>query len=72
MPENLDEIRVVAVHATKVPGIVDDGEWNWYITNKLGAGVEIHNKDLIRDTLMPYVNNALENENKENVHYLRM
>jgi hypothetical protein len=71
LPENLDEIRVVAFHASTVPGIVDDGEWNWYIQKDLGAEVEIHDHDLIHNILMPYVNDALQHKNKENVHHLR-
>lgn len=71
LPENLDAIRVVAVQAATVPSIVDDGEWNWYIKNDLGPGVEIHNHDLIRNILLPYANNALQNKNKKNFHLIR-
>ena len=67
LPESLKTIRIVAAHA-QVGGIVNDGEWNWYIKNGAGEHVEITDESE-RKRIIDYVN---ESSDKENIHSLNL
>jgi len=64
---NIEEIdllktRVIAIR-TKLSGLLNDGEWNWYIENTLGIK-EILDKEM-REMIRTYVNNQIQN-----VHFI--
>ena len=58
----LSKMRVIAIR-TELSGLLDDGEWNWYIENTLGIK-EVLDKEM-RETTRDYVNNK-----KQNVHFI--
>ena len=64
---NLGTIRIVVLQAKAVPGIVDDGEWNWYIKQGAGEHVEITDRE-DRDRIIDFVNNKRES----NIHRVSM
>lgn len=59
---DLSKTRVIAIK-TNLSGLLDDGEWNWYIENALGIKEILDNK--IREMTRNYVNNQ-----DINVHFV--
>lgn len=53
----LEKFRVIVIHCKTFPGLLDDGEWNYYIT---GAG----NKEYCSDELISKTNDAIRNKDK--------
>ena len=70
LPSDLNTIRIVAVYA-QVAGIVDDGEWNFYIKDSSGEHVEILDKDE-RNRIIDYVNDRPTDGKRTNVHMVHM
>ena len=70
LPEDLSTIRVAAVYAS-IPGLVDDGEWNWYIKKDAGQHVEIEDQGE-RSRIIDYVNENPKDGSRDNIHMLRM
>lgn len=58
----LSKTRVIAIK-TGLSGLLDDGEWNWYIENTLDIK-EILDKEM-REMTRNYINNK-----KQNVHFI--
>jgi hypothetical protein len=59
--KNMSEFRVIIVRCSSLPGLLDDGEWDYYI---LGAG----NKEYNSIKIVEEINSSLK-EKAKNIFY---